>query len=83
LQFPSTFEAVKIAAKVSKQPPERFKGWLFTRTDYYRDPGMQPDLTAFQANMDLQRDLGLIKAGLDVKKYADLSIVQEAARRLQ
>ena len=76
-------EAVKIAARVSKQPPERFKGWLFTRTDYYRDPGMEPNLEAFQANMNLQRDLGLIKAGLDVKKYADLSIVQEAAKRLR
>jgi NitT/TauT family transport system substrate-binding protein len=76
-------EAVKIAAKVSKQPPERFKGWLFTRKDYYRDPSMLPNLDAFQANMKLQSDLGLIKAPLDVRKYADLSIVQEAARRLQ
>ena len=76
-------EVIQIAAKVSKQPPERFKGWLFTRKDYYRDPSMLPNLDAFQANMKLQSDLGLIKAPLDVRKYADLSIVQEAAKRLQ
>ena len=76
-------EVVQIAARVSKQPPERFEGWLFTKKDYYRDPNFMPNLEAFQANMNLQRDLGLIKAGLDVKKYADLSLVQEAAKRLQ
>lgn len=47
------------------------------------DPNMLPNLDAFQANMNLQSELGLIKAGLDVKKYADLSIVQEAAKRLK
>lgn len=76
-------EVIQIAAKVSKQPPERYKGWLFTRKDYYRDPNMLPNLDAFQANMNLQSEIGLIKAGLDVKKYADLSIVQEAAKRLK
>ena len=36
-----------------------------------------------EANMKPRFDPGLIKAGFDVKKYADLSLVQEAARRLQ
>ena len=32
-------EAVQIAARLVKAPPERF-GWVFTKTDQYRDPAM-------------------------------------------
>ncbi len=76
-------EVVQIAARVSKQPPERFAGWLFTKKDYYRDPKLVPDLDALQANITLQHELGLLKANVDVKKHADLSLVEEAAQRLK
>jgi sulfonate transport system substrate-binding protein len=75
-------EVMQIAGRVSKQPPERF-GWLFTKQDYYRDPNMIPNLDALQRNVDVMRDLGLVRGSLDVKKHADLSLVQEAAKRLQ
>jgi sulfonate transport system substrate-binding protein len=74
-------EAVAIAARLTKQPPERFDSWLFTAKDYYRDPGLKPNLAALQANIATQKELGFIKSDIDVKKYADLSIVEEAARR--
>ena len=51
--------------------------------DYYRDANMVPDLKAMQANIDLQHQLGLVKATVDVAKHADLSIVHEAAKRVQ
>lgn len=76
-------EVVQIAARVTKQPPERFQQWLFTNADYYRDPNLVPDLDALQANIDLQRDIGLLRTSVDVKKHADLSLVREAARRLR
>jgi NitT/TauT family transport system substrate-binding protein len=76
-------EVVQIAARVTKQPPERFQEWLFTRKDYYRDPNLVPDLDALQANVELARELGFVKAGMDVKKHADLGIVREAAERLR
>ena len=75
-------EAAEIAARITKQPLERF-GWLFTKADYYRDPNMLPDLDALQRNVDMTRDLGFVKQSLDVKKYTDLSIVEEAAKRLK
>lgn len=75
-------EAVRIAAKLTKQPPERFAGWLFTRDDYYRDPDMRPDIAALQANIDLQREAGFLKQPLDVRHYLDLGLIEEAARRL-
>jgi len=76
-------EAVAIAARLTKQPPERFAGWLFTDKEYSRSPDLLPNLAALQANIDVQRDLGFLKASLAVEKYTDLSIVQEAAGRLK
>lgn len=75
-------EAAEIAARVTKQPAERF-GWLFTKADYYRDPGLMPDVEALQKNVDMTVDLGFVKGKLDVSKHTDLSIVKEAAARLK
>ena len=75
-------EAAEIAGRVLKAPPERFS-WIFTKQDYYRDPNMLPDLNALQSNVNTTKDLGFVKANMDVKKYSDLSIVQEAAKRLK
>ena len=80
-------EAVEIAARVSKRPAGAFDKWLFLKAgqsgDYYRDPSMLPDLKALQANIDLQHQLGLVKATINVAKHSDLSIVKEAAGRVK
>ena len=75
-------EVMEIAGKVTKQPPERFT-WLFTKQDYFRDYNMLPNLAALQSNVDMTRDLGFVKGSMDVKKYTDLSIVEEAAKRIK
>jgi sulfonate transport system substrate-binding protein len=76
-------EAVAIAAKITKRPEAAFDAWLFNSKDYYRDPSMIPNLDALQANVATQKDLGFIKTGFDVKAHTDLSIVEEAAKRLK
>jgi NitT/TauT family transport system substrate-binding protein len=63
-------------------PPERF-GWLFTKQDTYRDPNLLPNLDALQKNVDMTQDLGFVKKKIDVKKYTDLSLAQDAAKRLK
>ena len=75
-------EAVAIASRLTKIPPERFT-WLFTDQDYARNGNLMPDMKALQANVDATRELGFIKAPLDVQKYTDLSLIQEAAARLK
>lgn len=75
-------EAAEIAARVTKQPVERF-GWLFTKTDYYRNPDMVPDMKALQSNVNITKELGFVKDHIDVDKYADLSVVQDALKRLK
>ncbi len=72
----------QIASRITKQPPERF-GWLFTKADYYRNPDMRPDLDALQKNVDMTKDLGFVKASFDVKAHSDLSLIEEAAKRLK
>lgn len=74
--------AAAIMARLTHQPPSRF-GWFFTKHDFYRSPTMLPNLAALQKNVDLVHKLGFTKASLNVEAYTDLSLVQEAARRLQ
>ena len=76
-------EAAQISARLTKQRPELFAGWLFTEKEYARNPDLLPDLAALQSNIDAQRDLGFLKGPIDVQKYADLSIVREAAARVK
>jgi NitT/TauT family transport system substrate-binding protein len=75
-------DVAKIASDLLKIPPERFD-WLFTKKDYYRDPDMLPDVAALQRNVETTAELGFIKSSFDVKQYSDLSLVQEAAKRLK
>ena len=75
-------EVAQIASKITKVPPERF-GWLFSKTDTYRDPNLIPNVEALQRNVDVTRDLGFVKKKIDIKKYVDLSLAQEAAKRLK
>jgi NitT/TauT family transport system substrate-binding protein len=74
-------EGIKIVAQFTKQPEADFSDWLFTKNDYYRDPDARPNLTALQNNIKLQKQVGLLNIDIDVAKYADLSLVDEAAKR--
>jgi NitT/TauT family transport system substrate-binding protein len=74
-------EGIKIVAQFTKQPEADFSDWLFTKNDYYRDPDARPNLTALQNNIKTQKDVGLLNIDVDVAKYADLSLVDEAAKR--
>ena len=76
-------KAVQILANFSKAPPARYASWLFTKGDFYRDPKGLPNLGALQRNIDLQQQLGFLHQKLDVKKYADLSLVKDAASRIK
>ncbi len=44
---------------------------------------MRPDLDALQRNVALMKELGLVNADTDVKKYSDLTVLEDAAKRLK
>jgi sulfonate transport system substrate-binding protein len=79
--------AVKLVADYSKQPTALYDSWMFRKDgqkgDYYRDPHGLPDLDAMQANIDAQAKLGFLKSSPDVRKYAALGLIEEAAKRLK
>ena len=74
-------EAVAIIARLNKAPPARMD-WVFSSRDQYRDPNGMPNLTALQDNLKQQKEVGFLKEDLEVKNYSDLSMVEEAAKRL-
>ncbi len=76
-------EAVRIVASYTKEPPSAFDSWLFTHADIYRNPDNIPDLDALQSNLVTQKAAGFLNIDIDVPKFADLSIVEEAAKRLK
>jgi NitT/TauT family transport system substrate-binding protein len=73
--------AMQIVGDLTKRPPQAFD-WLFTRRDVFHDPNMMPNLAALQKNVDLTHDLGFVPASFDVKSHSDLSLIDEAAKRL-
>jgi sulfonate transport system substrate-binding protein len=73
-------EAVALTAGFLKRPPAAFEGWLFTKKDFFRDPDAKPELKVIQSSIDKVKELGFIKETLDVGTYADLTMVEEAAK---
>lgn len=57
--------------------------------DQHQSPAVQffpegkPNIEALQKSIDLQVEYGFAKQKIDVKKFVDLSIVEEAAARLK
>jgi sulfonate transport system substrate-binding protein len=80
-------EAVQICVTVTKLPASRWDSWLFKHDgqagDYYRNPDGKPDIPALQKAIDAQVKYGSLKESIDVEKYTDLSLVEDAAKRLQ
>jgi len=75
--------AIKQVTDYTKTPANLWSSWLFTKGDLYHDPAGQPDLDALTRNIATAHDLGFVPAALDAKKYADLSLVDEAAKRVK
>jgi sulfonate transport system substrate-binding protein len=75
--------AVKVVAEFTKVPPEQYAGWVFGSQDYYRDPNAIVDIEALQKNIDVQHELGFLREPLNVKGYVDMSLVEEAGKRMK
>ncbi len=76
-------EATEIIARFIKKKPEDLRPWLLTGQDIYRDPNAMPNVEALQRNVDLLRELGFLKDRFDVRRHADLSLVEAARVRLK
>jgi sulfonate transport system substrate-binding protein len=75
--------AIQRVAQFTHQPEAAWAPYLFTEDDYYRDPGLRPDLAALQKNLDTLREVGSLGIAIDIAKYSDLSFIEAASRRLK
>jgi NitT/TauT family transport system substrate-binding protein len=75
-------EAVQAIATFTKIPADRFD-WIFTRDDEYRALDGVPNLASLQRALDTLKELGILQTVPTIANYADLSLVKEAAQRLQ
>jgi NitT/TauT family transport system substrate-binding protein len=83
LTDPSNHKAVvEIAARVARQPASSLD-YVFTKDDAYRDPEMRPNLANLQRAIDVQYEAGFLKQKLDIGPYADMSLLDEAAKRIK
>jgi ABC-type nitrate/sulfonate/bicarbonate transport system substrate-binding protein len=73
--------ALQIVTAFTKASPALYD-YIWTQRDYFRDPRGMPNLEALQHSIDVQVQLGILKAPLDINAYSDLSLVKEAAARL-
>jgi ABC-type nitrate/sulfonate/bicarbonate transport system substrate-binding protein len=74
--------AVKLLAGVAKSPVEDWDEWAFTKKDNYRDPHALVNVARYQRNIDDLHKLGILPTSLDVSKYVDNSLAEEAAKRV-
>jgi NitT/TauT family transport system substrate-binding protein len=75
-------DAVKQVSDQSKIPIEGLSNWVYSTGDYYYDPHAKIDVARLQKNVNDMKSAGIIPAAIDVKPYVDMSLVEEAAARL-
>jgi NitT/TauT family transport system substrate-binding protein len=75
-------DVVQVASRFTKVPAERL-GWIFTKEDFYRDLDARPDIPSLQRSVDMLKDVGFLKETIEVRNYVDLSLIEEAGKRLK
>lgn len=76
-------QALKILSEITKQPVKNFDSWAFTKKAYYYAPDGMSDTKLLQSNIEDLKEMDILPATIDVQKYTDMSLVQDAKKRLQ
>lgn len=75
-------EALDITSYVTKLPKEKL-AFAFTKDDFYRSPDAHPDVASVQKEIDESVKLGVLPKAIQIEpKYVDLSLIEEAKRRI-
>jgi NitT/TauT family transport system substrate-binding protein len=75
-------EALDLAAAVTKAPRETL-AYAFSKEDFYRSPDARPSIEPVQKEIDENAKLGVIPKDVKISpKYVDLSLIEEAKRRI-
>jgi sulfonate transport system substrate-binding protein len=75
--------ALKIVGDFNKKPPSSYDSYIWTLDkDLYHNPNDRPNVVALQANVKTQKEAGFLTIDIDAAAHADLSIVDDAAKRV-
>lgn len=75
-------EALDITSYVTKLPKEKL-AFAFTKDDFYRSPDAHPDVASVQKEIDELVKLGVLPKAIQIEpKYVDLSLIEEAKKRI-
>lgn len=76
-------EALKIVSDFNKKPAAFYDAYIWKADkDLYHDPDNEPNVEALGRNIKAQKDAGFLNIDIDAAKVSDLSIVEEAAKRV-
>jgi len=76
-------DAVRQLSDQTKIPAEALAAWVYSKGDYYYDPEARVDVARLQHNVETMKEAGIIPTSIDVRPYVDMSLVKEAAARLE
>ena len=75
--------ALQIVSDFNKKPASFYDSYIWTLDkDLYHDPDDKPNVEALERNVKAQKDAGFLNIDIDAKKISDLSIVDDAAKRV-
>ena len=75
-------EALAITADVTKLSKDKL-AFAFTKEDFYHSPDARPELESVQKEIDESVELGVLPKRVEISpKYVDLSLIEEAKRRI-
>jgi len=76
-------EAVQLAAQHLKIPVDALEPWAFTKEDTYKDPFLVPNIQSVKRHVKWFYENKYISKPLDVDKYTDLSLIEQARKQLE
>jgi len=75
-------EALAITSEVTKLPKDKL-AFAFTAEDFYHSPDARPELGSVQKEIDEAVELGVLPKRVEISPhYVDLSLIEEAKRRI-
>jgi len=75
-------QMLTVVSGIFKRPIEALDKSTFNQNDVYFDRNGRPDLKALQSDVDAATEFGFLKSRLDLARYTDLSLVEEALNRV-
>ncbi len=75
-------EAIALTSDVTKLPKDKL-AFAFTKADFYRSPDARPDIASVQKEIDESVELKVLPKPVKiVPQYVDLSLIEEAKKRI-